>query len=108
MVYRFCLTIPEKEWKLFDTISQDNIAKLGNDEEHTIIIDFDTKKELVDFNGGCFHLENFEYEKIKDYQDKEVSFTPFVQRIPLEEKEFVVSLRFDETAKFWILELKKI
>lgn len=106
-IYPFAISVPQGEWKIVDKMSDEIVAKVGYDWEHCISIIFDSEEEIIEFNGGSFYLENFEYEKLKEKRAQTVKFKPYVYRNPLEPKTFYMDIYFDEQTGKYIMDLSK-
>lgn len=106
-IYPFALSVPEGEWKIYDKLSDEFVAKLGYDWEHCISLYFDNEEEMIDFKGGDFYLENYEYEKLKDKLAETVKFRAYIYRNQIEPKRFYMTLEKDEQTGKYIMHLTK-
>ena len=105
-IYPFLVYVPEGEWKILDRYSQDFMAKLGVDLENSIELYFDTREEVLEFNGGDFYITDEEYETLKEQNHKFVTYMPYVHRIKTREKKFRIEIKRDFSIQQWILTIK--
>ena len=105
-VYPYNVSVPCGEWKMFDRYSEDFFARLGVDLEHCIDLFFDTREEVLGFDGGDFYIEDEEYKVLKDQNKMVVRYVPYVHRIKKPEKKFTIEIERDEDIHQWILKIK--
>ena len=104
-VYPFAVSAPRGTWRLYDRYSDEIVAKVGRKYGNTIKLYFDSEEELCDFNGGEFYIDNDEYEALKYYDNQIVCYQPFLFRVRMRPKSFILELQFDEITNKWIMTL---
>ena len=106
-IYPWAVSVPEDEWKIYDKLSDEFVAKVGYDWEHCISIYFDSEEEMIDFDGGDFYLTNEEYDKLKNKLAETVKFRAYIYRNPIEPKRFYMQLEYAENVGKYIMRLTK-
>ena len=102
-VYPFVIKAKVGAWKIHEKNDEYFIANIGNTNKVKLI--FDSKEELLEFKYGKFTIEQDEFEKLENDNNKEISFVGYAHKQRICSKQMFLNIEFDGEIQKWIMEL---
>ena len=102
-VYPFVIKAKVGAWKIHEKNDEYFIANIGNTNKVKLI--FDSKEELLEFKCGKFSIEQDEFEKLENDNNKEISFVGYAHKQRICSKQMFLDIEFDSEIQKWIMEL---